>query len=165
MFNEIKTKRVLVFGCGNVLLGDDGFGSAVVKKLAQRPDFPEYAHAEDVGTSIRGILFDIVLQEERPEHIIVIDAVDKAEKTAGDVFEISVDEIPQKKIADYSFHQFPTSNLLKEVQDGAGIKVTVIAAQTAGKILEVHPGLSAPMRVAVRRAVDRVMELLRDGGS
>ena len=75
MFKEIETKRVLIFGCGNVLLGDDGFGPAVIERLERRGDLPGDAHAEDVGTSIRGILFDIALKDRRPEHIIVLDAV------------------------------------------------------------------------------------------
>ncbi|MCP4201481.1 MAG: hydrogenase maturation protease [bacterium] len=161
MFKEIETKRVLIFGCGNVLLGDDGFGPAVIERLRERGDLPDDAHPEDVGTSIRGILFDIALLDRRPEHIIVLDAVDKPERAPGEVFEISVDEIPEKKIADYSFHQFPTTNLLKELQDASGIRVTIVAAQTAAELEEVRPGLSEPMRSAVTEAADLVIRMLR----
>lgn len=161
MLTEMTTKRALVFGCGNVLLGDDGFGPAVIKRLRQRPDFPDDAHAEDVGTSIRGILFDLALLDRRPEHLIVVDAVDRPGHAPGEVFEISVDEIPEKKIADYSFHQFPTTNLLKELQEQCGVRVTILAAQSGQKLEEVRPGLSRPMRGAVRRATDEVIKLLR----
>ena len=159
MFKEIETKRVLIFGCGNLLLGDDGFGPAVVEELGRR-QLPQDAHAEDVGTSIRGILFDIALLERRPEHIIVLDAVDQPGRAPGEVFEISVDEIPERKIADYSFHQFPTTNLLAELQRECGVRATVLAAQTAARLEEVGPGLSAPMRAAVKVAADRVISLL-----
>ena len=159
MFREIETRRVLIFGCGNVLLGDDGFGPAVIEELRRR-DLPPDAHAEDVGTSIRGILFDIALLERGPEHIIVLDAVDRAGREPGEVFEIAVDEIPERKIADYSFHQFPTTNLLKEIQEGRGVRVTVLAAQTAARLEEVGPGLSGPMRAAVGVAADRVIGML-----
>lgn len=159
MFREIETKRILIFGCGNVLLGDDGFGPAVIESL-QRRDLPDHAHAEDVGTSIRGILFDIALLDSRPEHVIVLDAVDQAQRAPGEVFEISVDEIPERKIADYSFHQFPTTNLLKELQEGCGVRVTIVAAQTGARLEEVGSGLSGPMRKAVQEAADRVLALL-----
>ena len=159
MFDEIATKRVLIFGCGNVLLGDDGFGPAVIEELERRDDLPEDAHAEDVGTSIRGILFDIALLERRPEQIIVLDAVDRVGRAPGEVFEISVDQIPERKIVDYSFHQFPTSNLLKEIQEECGVRVTVLAAQTAAELEEVGLGLSEPMRAAVGRAAERVVRL------
>jgi len=81
------------------------------------------------------------------------------------VFEISVDEIPEKKVIDYSFHQFPTTNLLKTLKDQCAVRVTVIAAQAGGKLEEVKPGLSGPMRTAVRQAAEKVMGLLRDDGS
>jgi len=164
MYKEIQTKRVLIFGCGNLLLGDDGFGPAVVERLQGHSRLPEHAHAEDVGTSIRGILFDIALLEKRPEQIIVLDAVDQRGRRPGEVFEISVDEIPEKKIIDYSFHQFPTTNLLKELQDGCGIKVTVVGAQTAAELDQVRPGLSHPMRAAVDQAAERVIEILNGDG-
>ena len=162
MFREIETKKVLIFGCGNVLMGDDGFGPAVIKKIQQKHRLPEYAHAEDVGTSIRDILFNITLLEKRPAHIVVLDAVDKSGRKVGEVFEIPVDEIPEKKIVDYSFHQFPTSNMLKEIQDQCGISITIIAAQVSEKIEEVGPGLSNPMRIAVRDAAQKVMQLVRE---
>ena len=159
MFQELETKRVLILGCGNVLLGDDGFGPAVIEELQQH-DLPDWAHAEDVGTSVREILFNITVLEQRPEHLIVVDAVAREGREAGEVFEISVDEMPEKKIIDYSFHQFPTTNLLKELQDHCGIKVTIIAVQTTGKLETVQPGLSDPVETAVRQAAAKVVELL-----
>lgn len=161
MYAEILTKRVLILGCGNVLMGDDGFGPAVIKRLKQHYRIPEYAHAEDVGTSVRDVLFNITLLDRRPEHIIILDAVDKPGRSPGEVFEISLEEIPEKKIIDYSFHQYPTTNLLKEIRDRCRIGVTIVAAQVAGDLEEVKPGLSEPIREAVQRAADEVMEILR----
>ncbi len=160
MFTEISTKKVLILGCGNVLMGDDGFGPAVIKKLQQRYNLPDYAYAEDVGTSIRGVLFDITLLDKRPEHIIVLDAVDKPGHVPGDVFEIDIDDIPEQKIVDYSVHQFPTTNMLKGIQDECGVKVTIIAGQVANQLKEVKPGLSDPMRSAVVKAAEKVAELV-----
>jgi coenzyme F420 hydrogenase subunit delta len=160
MFQELETKRVLILGCGNVLLGDDGFGPAVIEELLEHHDLPDWAHAEDVGTSVRDILFNITVLERHPEHLIVLDAVERAGHRAGEVFEISVDEIPEKKIVDYSFHQFPTTNLLKELQDNCGIKVSIVAAQTTGKLETVKPGLSRPVEEAVPLAAAKVVELL-----
>jgi len=162
MFTEISTKKVLILGCGNVLMGDDGFGPAVIKKLQQRFNLPEYAYAEDVGTSVRGVLFDITLLDKRPEHIIVIDAVDKPGHAAGEVFEIAVDDIPETKIMDYSVHQYPTTNMLKGIQDQCGVTVSIVAGQVASQLEEVRPGLSKPMRTAVVKAAEKVMELLAE---
>ena len=163
MFRAISTKKVLILGCGNVLLGDDGFGPAVIKKLKQRFNLPDYAHAEDVGTSIREVLFHIALLKQHPEHIIVLDAVDKPGRTAGEVFEIAVEDIPEQKILDYSVHQFPTTNMLKEIQDYCGVQVTIIAGQVAEQLEVVRPGLSKLMRAAVDKAAEKVIDLLNGG--
>jgi len=160
MFTEISTKKVLILGCGNVLMGDDGFGPAVIKKLQQRYKLPDYAHAEDVGTAIRGVLFDITLLDKRPEHIVVLDAVDKPGRTPGEIFEIAVDDIPEEKILDYSVHQYPTTNMLKGIQDQCGVKVTIVVGQVGSQLEEVRPGLSKPMRAAVVKAAEKVAELL-----
>ena len=162
MYRELLTKKVLILGCGNVLMGDDGFGPAVIERLQQGYDLPDDAHAEDVGTSVRDLLFNITLLAGRPERIILLDAVDVPGHEPGDVFEISVDTIPEKKVIDYSFHQFPTTNLLKEIQEECGVEIHIVVAQISGEPDEVKPGLSKPMRVAVSRAADEVMALLRD---
>jgi coenzyme F420 hydrogenase subunit delta len=160
MFREMATKKVLILGCGNVLMGDDGFGPAVIKKLRQRRDLPEHAHAEDVGTSVRDVLFNLTSMDPHPDHIILLDAVDKPGRRAGEVFEVSLDDIPEKKVIDYSFHQAPTSNLLKRIQDRTRIRITIIGAQVAAPLEEVRPGLSPAIRKAVLRAVDEVMARL-----
>ncbi|MBN2493766.1 MAG: hydrogenase maturation protease [Deltaproteobacteria bacterium] len=161
MYKEMTSSRVLIFGCGNVLMGDDGFGPAVVKKLRQKYRLPPDAHVEDVGTSIRDLLFNIALLPQRPERIIVMDAVDKPGRSPGEVFEIDLDAIPESKAVDYSIHQCPTSNLLKEIRDLCGVEVTVVAAQVAKENEQVGPGLSEPVRGAVREAAERIAKMVK----
>ena len=50
----------------------------------------------DAGTSVREILFDFILSEQRPRKIIVIDAVD-AKRKPGEIFRIDLEEITQKQ--------------------------------------------------------------------
>jgi len=72
-----------------------------------------------------------------------------------------VDDIPETKIVDYSVHQYPTTNMLKGIQDQCGVKVSIVAGQVAGQLEEVRPGLSKPMRTAVIKAAEKVIELLK----
>ncbi len=58
-------KSVLIFGCGNILYGDDGFGPAVIEHLFHHYQLPEGRPGLDVGTCIRDILFDLVLSEKK----------------------------------------------------------------------------------------------------
>lgn len=152
---EYCAKSVVVFGCGNVLFGDDGFGPAVAKKLQASFAVPPWAAVIDAGTSVREFLFDIALCEQRPGLIVVIDAVDVG-RTAGEVFEIPLDDIPVVKLSDYSLHQAPTTNLLCELRDHCNVEVVVIACQTGHVANEVKMGLSSAVADAVGRAAQLV---------
>jgi coenzyme F420 hydrogenase subunit delta len=157
MIRDLFEKPILVFGCGNILFGDDGFGPAVIKRLEKKYLLPEDVLAMDVGTSIRDILFDLALSEKKPKKIIVVDAVDYPDRSPGEVFEIPVEGIPGKKTADFSLHQFPTVNILQELKDHTGIKITVLVAQTDTLPETIQPGLSKAMEGAVAEACERVM--------
>ncbi len=153
----------VIFGCGNLIMGDDGFGPSVVEELKKNYLLPESASAIDAMTGVREYLFDYLLSEEdRPEHIIILDAVDFPERTPGDVFLIDSSAIPAKKIHDFSLHQFPTVNLLQELEEHTGIDVTIIAAQIEYIPVEIEPGLSESMAAAVPEACEMVMNILSE---
>lgn len=153
--------KAMIFGCGNIIMGDDGFGPAVVDELQDRYELPEDIEAIDAGTCVREYLFDYLLMEEgRPERIIVLDAVDFEGRRPGEVFEIQPSEIPAKKIHDFSLHQFPTVNLLQELADNTGIPVSIIAAQIEYIPDEIAPGLSPPMVKAVTEACEKIAQIL-----
>jgi coenzyme F420 hydrogenase subunit delta len=154
MIREIHAHSVLVFGCGNTLFGDDGFGPAVVGRLHRDASIPDHVHVEDVGTSISDLLFDLSLSPEKPEMICIVDAVDVQGRQAGEVFEISPAELPRVKRPDFSMHQFPSINLLQELQDQAGVIVRILAVQISCIPEEVRPGLSEPVQAALGRACD-----------
>lgn len=147
--------ETLVLGCGNVLFGDDGFGPAVARALRRRPDLPESMVVLDVGTGVRGVLFNVALSPARPRRIVVVDAVDMG-REPGVVWTIEAGELPAIKCDDFSMHQLPTSNLLRELNELAGLQVTCVVAQIAGVPSEVRPGLSEPVQLAVARAADMI---------
>lgn len=152
-------KDCLIFGCGNPLFGDDGFGPAVIEYLETECTLPENITALDVGTSIRDILFDIILSEQKPRRMIIVDAVDFPDRLPGEIFEIDVDEIAPAKIGDYSLHQFPTTNMLKEIREQTQIDVRLLVVQITGLPSEVRPGLSAELLQAIPAMSGRILEL------
>lgn len=153
----------MIFGCGNVIMGDDGYGPAVVDELHAHYTLPDNVQAVDVGTAVREYLFDYLLAPEgRPDTIIILDAVDLPGRKPGEVFEIFPETIPAKKIHDFSLHQFPTVNLLQELEQNTGIKILILAAQVEYIPEEIQPGLSAAMSVAVTIACEKVTKILND---
>lgn len=152
-----------IFGCGNAIMGDDGFGPAVVERLNASQKLPENVEAVDAGTGVREYLFDYLLTSEgRPETIVILDAVDFPGKEPGEVFRISPTDIPAKKIHDFSLHQFPTVNLLLELEQHTGIRVIILAAQVEYIPEEISPGLTPAMSAAVSRACEEIIRILSE---
>jgi coenzyme F420 hydrogenase subunit delta len=151
---------VLVFGCGNTLMGDDGFGPAVIERLETSHPLPAAVWVEDVGTSIRDILFDLLLAPQKPKMILIIDAAQQPDRPPGELFELAVDQIASEKVNDFSVHHFPSLNLLKELAELAGVEVRVLTVQVAFLPEEIQAGLSPAVAAAVPLACDWALSLI-----
>jgi len=158
-FPEYCCKPILVLGCGNILMGDDGFGPAVSEYLLKCDALPDKVCVLAAGTSSRELLFNIALSGKRPEIIIIIDAME-CSKEPGAVVELSLDDIPENKTDDFSFHQVPTSNLLRELRDLCNVEVILIVLQPFYIPEEVNPGLSPAAKNAVKKAADHVFSII-----
>jgi len=152
---EWYEKSVLILGCGNILIGDDGFGPAVAQCLRNDFTVPADVCVFDAGTSVREILFDTVLSEKKPSKIVIVDAMDCG-REPGELFMLDIDSLPKVKIDDFSMHQIPTSNLLRELRDHCGIEIVIIGCQVADTCDSVNPGLSKAVEEAVRPAAESI---------
>jgi coenzyme F420 hydrogenase subunit delta len=146
-------KPTVVLGVGNILFGDDGFGCAVVDYVDAHYCVPENVCLLDAGTGVRKLLFTLCLSSARPQRLLILDAID-AGRSPGEIFEIDPAEIPPVKLDDFSLHQLPTSNLLRELQEACGVEVRVLACQTEPLPEEISQGLSKAVSGAVPRAAD-----------
>ena len=151
----------LILGCGNILFGDDGFGPKAAETLASRKDIPPQVLVMDAGTGAREILFDLVLDPERPGLLVIIDALDCGLEP-GRVFRLDPDAIPENKRDDFSLHTLPASNLLKELRESCGMRIEIIACQVARIPEKVEMGLSAPVLGAVDTACELALETVNE---
>lgn len=149
-------KDVVVLGCGNILFGDDGFGTHVAEHLERECLTPDHVSVINAGTGVREILFDLVISDQRPRKVIVIDAVDK-NRSPGEVFRIDVAEVPAHKVDDFSLHHLPTMNLLKELNDLCDVEVVIIVGQVESIPEMVRPGLSDVLTKSVALAAQEVL--------
>ncbi len=152
--------KVVVFGCGNVLYGDDGLGPKVIEVLQADKSLGDEVACVDAGTSIRPLLFDLLLNEKKPEQVIVVDITTDEDIEPGQVKEIDVDQVDPKKIADFSMHQFPTTNLLKELKENTDIKLSILVARPMVVPEKMSEGLSPEMNNAVDEVVSRIKKLI-----
>lgn len=154
MLEDLFTKPILIFGCGNPLLGDDGFGPEVIECLNRTGRLPDCAAAIDVGTSIGDILFDFLLSPRKPRHLFIIDAVCQHGRRPGDLFEVAIEDVPSNKSVDFSLHQFPSVNLLRELRDAGAMRIRILVVQVNEIPQVVQPGLSQEVRGAIPGACD-----------
>lgn len=151
-------KPVLIFGCGNTLFGDDGFGPAVVDRLLESYTIPAYVSAVDAGTGIQSVLFDIVLSTSKPCCIFIVDTVLLPDRRAGELFELDFELMPEKNSSEFSLHQFPSVNLLQELRTEAKVQVRVLAVQACSIPEGVQPGLSPEVQQVVEPACQWLMD-------
>ncbi len=146
--------RSVVLGCGNPLLGDDGFGPAVARHIEENLEIPPDVCVVDAGTSVRKILLDFI-DGEKPRQIIIVDAVDQGRRP-GEVFEVELDELgPILRADDYSSHLGPTSNLLFDLRKECGKEIRILACQVS----ETADVLGTPITEAVAAAVPKAAGL------
>jgi len=145
--------KVLVLGCGNMLFGDDGFGVEFARYYDENSKYGEDVVIMDAHTSVRKLLFNILISDVTPQMIIVVDAVDKG-KEPGDVFEIELKEIPENKKDDFSMHQAPTSDLLAEIKDLGKIEIRILVCQVESIPEICTSGLSEPVQQAIPKACE-----------
>ncbi|MDX9840443.1 MAG: hydrogenase maturation protease [Desulfobulbus sp.] len=148
---------VVVFGCGNSLLGDDGFGPTVIDRLRSY-DLPAGMRVVDAGTGLRDHLLDyLLLPVLRPEVLILVDAVHEPGRRPGELTERGPRELPAGKRADLSLHQFPDVNLLDELHREGGVAVLLVTVHTEEAQARLGCGLSPAVAEAVDRTCARVL--------
>ena len=161
MTTQVYHRQHLVFGCGNTLFGNDGFGPEVIAEINRNHTLLDSVLVLDAGTGIRDLVFDLLLMDTPPERIIVIDAVTVEGRRPGEVFEMNISKVPKEKLSDFSLHQAPSSNLLAQLAE-RGVDVRVIAMNTESIPNHIQPGLTPEARAAVGEAASRVLQILED---
>jgi coenzyme F420 hydrogenase subunit delta len=103
------------------------------------------------------------LNEKKPRLILIVDAIDKG-RTPGEIFEIDLDDIPKKKVDDFSMHQMPSSNLLKELQADTKINIRILVVQVKYIPPEIEAGLSEELKAVIGTMCDRIISILGEYG-
>jgi len=141
---ESLTGRVMLVGIGNRLRGDDGLGSELIARLRGRVEV-ELLDCGEVPERYFGLI-----EEARPESILLIDAVDlSAEPGAAALFEAY--ELPDRM---GTTHNVPLSVLAGYLAEQTGAKVMLLAVQPQSTALQT---LLSPR---VERTLDALMEII-----
>lgn len=150
-------KPILIIGCGNPLMGDDGAGNRVVEKLREF-QLPEYVEIEDVGVGGLGII-ELLLDRKK---IIVVDAV-RTGAPPGTLHVLRRDELPSANFFMISPHDIgllETLELTEKVFPERVTKNILVIGIEAGVVTEYTDIVSEEVRRAIDEAVQIVLQEL-----
>ncbi|SDX91396.1 hydrogenase maturation protease [Modestobacter sp. DSM 44400] len=148
---------MLVAGIGNVLLGDDGFGPEVVRRLAGQHDFPEEVRIVDYGIRGLHLAYDLL---DPWDGLILIDALpDRGDPSRIVVLELGAEDVPAGGQVDA--HSMDPATVLASLA-ALGGKVPQITLLVGCQVTDVDEriGLTPPVEQAVDEAVRTVQALL-----
>ena len=147
------TARILVAGIGNIFLGDDGFGSEVVRQA----EIPQ-AGVRVIDYGIRGMHLAYDLLEEW-DTLVIVDAVpNRGNPGALHVFQ--ADHESDSGTAGLDGHSMDPETVFASLRAlGGEPPYTVVVGCEAGSVAE-GIGLSEPVAKAVPRAVQAVEKIV-----
>lgn len=150
------TARTLVAGFGNVLRGDDGFGVAVLKRLAE--DVPSDTELMEVGTGGIRLAQELLAGYDR---LIVVDAMARG-APAGTVSVHVVDAVEPAHEVDLHLAVPARALAVAQALGALPARVFIVGCEPA-EVDELTTELSPAVRSAVEEAARRIRELLAGG--
>lgn len=147
--------KTLIAGFGSELRGDDGFGAAVLRRLADRGGLDHDTELLDVGTG--GIRLAQQLLDAY-QRLIVVDAM-TGDKPPGALYIRRVESVAPA--SDIDLHLAVPGRALSVAQALGALppEVYLVGCQPL-EVEAVSLSLSQPVEAAVDRAVDAIHELL-----
>ena len=148
--------NTLVIGCGNILKGDDGFGPAVIKHLENHYMPSRDTQIIDAGLACGEWLRPLIIDDDRPDWIIIIDTMDLG-KEPGEIDILQAQDLPQIP-PQASSHFFPDRNIIEAILE-TGTKITFVACQYKQISSELTTELSREVHDAVPKVAKVVAKL------
>lgn len=147
-----KRTPLLVLGLGNVLLGDDGIGSAAVALLLDRYQPPSNVRVLDGGT----LGLSLLPYLEEAERVILVDAI-KADAAPGTFVRLDGDQVAPAVASRLSPHQVGVADLLDAARwrDRYPAHLALLGLVPASMELEI--GLSPEVAGMLPCLVERVI--------
>jgi hydrogenase maturation protease len=149
------TARILVAGIGNIFLGDDGFGSEVVRNAELPQDDPT---VQVIDYGIRGMHLAYDLLEEW-DTLVLIDAV-PSQGHPGTLHVFQADHASSPEANGLDAHSMDPASVFASLRAlGGRPPYTVVVGCEAGSVQE-GIGLTEPVAQAVPRAARAVEEIV-----
>jgi len=161
MKTEMKT---LILGLGNPMLGDDGVGWRVAEACAIRLRGAAQTEVDCLATGGLSLMERMVGYDRA----ILVDAITTGDKPPGAIYCFRIEELPNASAGHTgSAHDASLQTALQLGRRmGATLPASVIVvAVEAQQVYDFSETLSPAVATAVPRAVEMVVQILREQGS
>ncbi len=149
------TARILVAGIGNIFLGDDGFGSEVIRN-AEIPQDDQFVRVTDYGISGMHLAYDLL---EEWDTLVLVDAV-PSRGSPGTLHVFQADHESDWAATGVDAHSMDPAAVFASLRAlGGNPPYTVVVGCEAGSVEE-GIGLTEPVAKAVPRAARAVEEIV-----
>jgi hydrogenase maturation protease len=154
--------KMLVAGVGNIFLTDDGFGSEVVRAMAEHPGppLPEGVELSDFG--IRGVHLAYQLLDGYDLLVLVDAAPTGREPGTVSLLEVDLDRIEPGGNALVDAHGMEPTEILSILGSLGGRVSQVLVVACEPESVAEGIGLSAVVEAAVPHAVDLVRQVITE---
>jgi len=150
---------LLVLGLGNLLLEDDGIGSAAVALLNDRYTPPEGARVLDGGT----LGLSLLPYLEDADTVILVDAV-KSDEVPGVFLRLDGNDVPPAVATRLSPHQVGVADLLDGARWLGRYPRQIVLLGLVPESMKLAVGLSPRVQPALPGLVERIVEEARTRG-
>lgn len=151
--------EILVFGCGNLIFADDGFGYEVISKL-EKMELPENVGLIDAGTGAPFYLMSLMDEKCIAKKIIIVDIID-FKLPPGTLKILSIDDLSKIKKYTFDAHDMPLSDYLIKAKN-AGMDVIIIGCQAERvSTPDIEVGLTESVKASLDDAVKLVLEEIK----
>ena len=147
----MSTPRTTVIGLGSPIMGDDGFGLAVLARLEARWHLPEDVELVDGGTWGMSLLPTI----EDSDHVLFVDAINTG-SAPGTVAVIEREQLPKYFMLKLSPHQIDIREVLAACELRGTLPDVTEAYGAQPEIID----LSTELSPALAARVDEVADLV-----
>ena len=149
------TKKILIAGVGNRLMGDDGFGPRVIDLLSSAP-LPENVEARDIGTAGLTIATDL----DEYDLVVFVDSVN-LEGKPGQLYKSGImveeEEGDAAELSRFTLHEVGLEGLLKFAKAIGVLPPRVILIGCKPKALGPSLKLSPEVEDALHRAAEMAL--------
>ena len=147
----MSTRRTRVIGLGSPIMGDDGFGLAVLARLGERWQLPEDVELVDGGTWGMTLLPTI----EDSDHVLFVDAINTG-SAPGTVAVIEREQLPKYFMLKLSPHQIDIREVLAACELRGTLPDVTEAYGAQPEIIDMSTELSPALAARVDEVADLV---------